>query len=748
MVQLRAAISTVDEHRQGPISVTRRLLPAFATVPITTLLTVVTCVSYSSIVFSGPLAGFYGIGVGLAFVSAIVLMLTVSLTSSYPGSLAYAQAEPAVIVAVIAQGMATSLIADGTPEQVLPTVLVTISISSILCGLCFALLGCLRYGDLVRFVPLPVGGGFLGGIGYLLVVASLNVTLGPALSAELPMSLLRGESLARWVPAVGFGLALWILQNRRSHVLNLPVVLGVLVAVFWLAVAISGLGLDQLRMSGWLFASLPEGNLWAPGQLVAGLGLVAWPLFPSHALEFVTLVMVGTISVLLITSSIELSVNRDIDINRELRWVGIGNLMVGLLGTLPGYHSTSGSILTHRLGTPWRIVGLCTAALCLVILLIGPGLLSVMPKMVAAAVVFYVGLGFMVDWLCKTWVRMHPSDYLVLVLVFLCVAFGGLIQGLGVGIAAGLVIFVLRYSRVDAVRNVASGARLHSNVERVGATSDALKLTGDAIFVLTLQGYVFFGTSHKLLSLIRRRMLDAKEPPLRFLVLDFHLVSGLDSSAAASFTKLARYAAELGFTVVLASVPAHVLAMFRREGLLAPGNPVRMFADLDHALEWSEDRLLEQAQLVASDASVPIQDMLAAMFPDSADRTMFQRHLVPYDFAAGNALILQGADSSDLLFLESGRVEVRLEMAGRPVLRLRAMEPGTVVGEIAFYLEVPRSASVVAIRPGRAYGLTREALEQIEREQPRVATLFHQHMARRIAGKLADSNTALGSLIR
>jgi SulP family sulfate permease len=134
----------------------RGMLPALTTVPITTLLTVITCVSYSAIIFSGPMSAHYAVGVGLAFVSAIVLTLVVSLSSSYPGSLAYAQAEPAVIIAVIVQGMATSLIDAAAPEQVLPTALMAISLSSLLCGLCFALLGWLA---LWRCRPLCTAAG-------------------------------------------------------------------------------------------------------------------------------------------------------------------------------------------------------------------------------------------------------------------------------------------------------------------------------------------------------------------------------------------------------------------------------------------------------------------------------------------------------------------------------------------------------------------------------------------------------------
>jgi SulP family sulfate permease len=469
----------------------RGMLPALTTVPITTLLTVITCVSYSAIIFSGPMSAHYAVGVGLAFVSAIVLTLVVSLSSSYPGSLAYAQAEPAVIIAVIVQGMATSLIDAAAPEQVLPTALMAISLSSLLCGLCFALLGWLRYGDVVRFVPLPVVGGFLAGVGYLLVKASLTATLGPALAAELPRSLMRADAVAHWLPGVGCGLSLWLLQAHRSSYLNLPVVVGALVTLFWLTAALSGATPRDLADSGWLYADLPADGLWSAGQHVARLDLVAWWLLPGRALEFLTLVIVTTIAMLLTANSIELSVGRDIDLNRELRWLGFGNLVMGLLGTLPGYHSTSGSILTHRLGTPWRAVGALTATACLAVFLMGPGPLAVMPKMVAGTILFYVGFGLLVDWLCRSWSRMHPADYLVLFLVFGCVAFVGLIEGLGIGIAAGLAIFVLRYSCIDAVRNVGSGATLRSNLERTAAAKEALKRLGEGTYILTLQGYVF-----------------------------------------------------------------------------------------------------------------------------------------------------------------------------------------------------------------------------------------------------------------
>lgn len=70
----------------------------------------------------------------------------------------------------------------------------------------------------------------------------------------------------------------------------------------------------------------------------------------------------------------------------------------------------------------------------------------------------------------------------------------------------------------------------------------SLRERGEQSHVLKLQGYIFFGTGNRLLTGIRARLMDAAVRPLRFLVLDFKRVSGLDSSVLITFTKLTQYA--------------------------------------------------------------------------------------------------------------------------------------------------------------------------------------------------------------
>jgi CRP-like cAMP-binding protein len=91
-------------------------------------------------------------------------------------------------------------------------------------------------------------------------------------------------------------------------------------------------------------------------------------------------------------------------------------------------------------------------------------------------------------------------------------------------------------------------------------------------------------------------------------------------------------------------------------------------------------------------------------------------------------------------------VAIVLELPNGQTLRLKSMGAGTVVGEIAFYLGVPRSASVVALEKTTAWRLSSTRLRDMQREAPTLATLFHQYMARMLATKVVDTNRLVGAL--
>ena len=131
-------------------------------------------VSYPSLVFSGPLQEFSGIGVGLGLISALILTLALVIGGSAPGTVGVAQSEPAVVLGVVATMMAVDMQAAGMPERLLPTMAMTIAISALVVGTVFFVLGRLRMGNLIRFVPYPLIVGFIGGMGWLLIGGAIR----------------------------------------------------------------------------------------------------------------------------------------------------------------------------------------------------------------------------------------------------------------------------------------------------------------------------------------------------------------------------------------------------------------------------------------------------------------------------------------------------------------------------------------------------------------------------------------------
>ncbi|HET6521066.1 MAG TPA: SulP family inorganic anion transporter, partial [Geminicoccaceae bacterium] len=334
------------------------------------LYAVVASVSYPSLIFSGELAAYQATGIGMALLGTVILATVMALTSSFPGTVAAAQAEPAVVLGVMAGSVTAGLGgAAASGAALLPTVVVLIVLSAAALGLVLLLLGTFGLANLIRFVPYPVIGGFLAGIGWLVFQGGFSALTARPLRPENLAHMAEAETLIRWVPGMGLACVLWALQRWRRHYLNLPALVVVAILAVWTAAWLAGASAADLRAGRWLLGPFPEGGLWTPLPHVAALGDADWGIVLRQAPQIGTLVVISLITVLLGASGLELAVRRDIDLNRELSAVGAGNLLSAFGGGFAGYHSLSASTLAARVGgRPVRLVGLVVALLCLLTL--------------------------------------------------------------------------------------------------------------------------------------------------------------------------------------------------------------------------------------------------------------------------------------------------------------------------------------------------------------------------------------------
>ena len=108
------------------------------------------------------------------------------------------------------------------------------------------------------------------------------------------------------------------------------------------------------------------------------------------------------------------------DLNRELISTGIANIAGGLGGSPVGYHMLGVSSLSFRMGISNRLVPVFAASVTGLTLLFGASLLSLIPKLIAGGLIFFVGLSFLTEWLYDAWFQLPRIDYLLVWVISRC----------------------------------------------------------------------------------------------------------------------------------------------------------------------------------------------------------------------------------------------------------------------------------------------------------------------------------------
>lgn len=704
-------------------------------------------IALGAVIFSGDLSPFLARGIGLMVFGAFVMGIVTALATSLPGMIAIPQDTPAVILALVAAGIAASMRLS-SPDAVLATVMAAIGLTSLLMAAFFFLLGRFKASGFVRYIPYPVVGGFLAGTGWLLVKGGMGVMVSLPLTMTGVLELLAPNRLLEWVPGAVFGVVLLLLLRRWDHFWITPAALGVAIALFYGYLLAAHISVAEASARGWLPGPFPAGSLYQPLSLSA-YALIDWHAILMQSSQIASVLVLSTIALLLNASGLEVTYKQDVDLNRELITAGLLNLAAAAGGSPVGYQTLSMSALSHRLGARTRLVNIVFSLLCGVVLLFGASLVSYFPNFMLGGMTVYLGLVFLVDWLVDARRSLPALDYLLVWAIVLVIAAVGFLQGVGVGILIAAILFVVTYSRVNVVKNALNGRVFHSHADRPEAHRELLIERGERIFILRLQGFIFFGTVQGILEKVRARLDDKSQQALCYLVLDFQRVTRLDSSAVFGITRLRQLAMANGVWMVWTHVSPSIRGQLELGGLFAEsGESFILLPTLDHGMEWSEDQLLAAQGITDLTGFMePMQEQLRRALPGLQDVERLLKYLERREIAQGEYLMRAGEPGDSMYFVEGGLLSVQVETPDGEVVRVWSTRGGTTVGEIGLYLGTPRSATVVATRPTIVYGLSAQALETMRAEDPEAAALLHEWIARLLAERLADNSRTIQALM-
>jgi SulP family sulfate permease len=704
-------------------------------------------ISLAAFIFSGDLSQFLANGIGLFLFGCLVIGIVVALTTSMPGMIAVPQDTPAAIVALVLAGVAASM-KDAAPNSLYATVLATITITSLCMGIIFVVLGRFRLSGFVRYIPYPVVGGFLAGTGWLLAKGGLSLMIDiPMTLANLP-ALFTVNRLLLWGTGLVFGVALLLVLRRHSHFLITPAFLLGGTALFYGLLFATRTPVADASTRGWLLGPFPSGGFYQP-LTPASLLQVDWSAILGQADKIATVLVLCVIALLLNTSALEVSVGQDIDLNRELMTAGYANIAAGFGGSPIGYQTLGLTSLAARLGARTRLVNIITALICGAALFFGASLFSYVPKLVLGGMLIYLGLTFLVEWLVDARRFLPSVDYALVWIILAIIATIGFLEGIAAGVAIAAVLFVITYSRVHIIRNTLSGEVLHSNVDRPKAHRDILAKYGQEIYILRLQGFIFFGTIQTVLDQIRTRLADSGQMPLRYIVLDFQRVTRLDSSAVFGITRLKQLAQANNALMVWTQVSPTIQGQLGRGGLVDDADDsFIILPTLDHGVEWCENKILARHGTANLTAFVDkIQHQLRRAFPGIENIEGLMKYLERIEVPNGQVLMREGDPPTEMYFLEAGMVTAQLEAPDGQLVRLRSMRGGTIVGEMGMYTDAARSATVVASRPSILHRLSAESLKTMRAQEPELAAVLHEWIARQLAERLAANNRTIEALL-
>ncbi|MDX2211791.1 MAG: SulP family inorganic anion transporter [Oculatellaceae cyanobacterium bins.114] len=723
----------------------RRLLLNVVVSLVSSVIGIMFSISLVALIFAGELSQYVSIGVGMALFSAIALRIVVALTSSLPVVIADIDPLPSAVIALSAMSIQQSL-EGAAPEVVLITILLMIALTTLLTGGFLFVLGSLKVGELVRFIPYPVIGGFIAGTGWLIAHGAIQVMTDIPLSVANLGTLLQPDRLLYWLPGVGFAIALLIISRRSDRPWVLPISIFSAIGIFYLALFVTQTSMAEARAAGWLLGSFSENNLWQPLRLTQ-LGQVNWTVLTSQIGNMLTVMLISPILILLTATSLELVTESEINLNQELQAAGLANLVSGIGAGLVGYHTLVDSMLVYRMGGRDRSISIISAVICAIVLLMGASLLSYFPKVVLGGLLLFLGLSLLVEWVYDSAAKMLRSDYIVMLLILAVIGFLGLFQGVGVGLIAAIALFIVNYSRTSVTRHVLSGVTYRSHVDRPRHQEQLLSQRGNQILILELQGFIFFGTANRLLNQIRQRLSDLSLEPLRLVVLDFRLVSGLDSSAVLSFVKLKQLARKQALRLVFTHLQPLTETLLRQGGCLEENDTLCLiFTDLDRGMEWCEGQILESVTWRRG-RFMPLTLQLQRVFSDPDQVAPFTKYLERSQLASGDWLFRQGAKPEALYFVESGQISTLLERHDQQTVRLQTLGVGTTVGEIAFHTQSPYRTSAIADQSTIVYSLSIERLQQMRQTDPQIATAFQEFMIALLATRLDQAYQEIENLL-
>jgi SulP family sulfate permease len=510
-----------------------------------------------------PLALAFGVASGMGPIAGLYGAIFVGLFSALFGGTPSQISGPTGPMTIIAASVFTQF---GNEPAIAFTVLM-------MAGGFQILFGYMKLGRYVNLMPYPVISGFMTGIGCILIIMQLDPLLGYASQQSVINALtvlpdyVHNPNFQAIITGIVAIVIVMLTPKRLARVVPPPLLALVVCSI--LALFLSGA------------PKLGEVPTGLPGLIIPQISFIQ---LNEMLVSAAVLAALGSIDSLL-TSLVADNLTRTFhDSDKELIGQGLGNMIAGLTGSLPGAGASIRTITNIKAGGRTPLSGILHAFVLFIIAIgLGP-LMAIIPNAALAGIMIKVGID-VIDW--RFIRRLHRApriDFVLMVVVLALTVFVNIITAVAVGVMLASLAFVKEMAelQVENIKTIshpeeeqlfdAEGAALFAQCER-------------RAMILHLSGLISFGAASEL----TRKFASVGSYDL--LIIDLQDVPRVDGSAALALEEIIQVATEGGKHVFVVGLTLHVARVLVQIGALRLIKETSRFETRNDALHAAVDYL-------------------------------------------------------------------------------------------------------------------------------------------------------------
>lgn len=433
--------------------------------------------------------------------------------------------------------------------------------ATIMAGVILVIMGILRFGSLIKYIPKTITIGFTSGIAITLLSTQVKDFFGLTVQGDVP-----SEFIEKWkcyianfdsinIPTLLIGMlsilliALWPIITKNIPVLKeIP---GSMISLIFATLFVKYIPFfEGVETIGKRFGEISS-KLPMPSLPAINIEIINQLFTPA-----LTIAILAALESLLSAVVADGMVNDTHDSNMELIAQGTGNILSGLFGGIPATGAIARTAANVKSGGRSPIAGIVHAITLLLIMLLLMPLAKLIPMTALAAILAVVSYN-MSEWRTfKSLLKAPKSDIIVLLITFFCTIIFDLVVAIEFGMIMTMFLFMKRVSETTEIKDLVAEDVFDENTTKVLEDSD------DKILVYQVNGPLFFGVVQSFMKKIKKVDCSAE-----VLILDLRHVQAIDASAIDALKQVYNHCEKLKIKFVLTHLQEQPQKVLNKMGL-------------------------------------------------------------------------------------------------------------------------------------------------------------------------------------